>query len=79
MPSARKQNKGIRLRASGRARAVRMFVQYSAAAQGAASESDGPALAIGLHLKHLKAPQGPEGLKLETLRVRGEEGETFIS
>lgn len=56
-----------------------MFVQYSAAAQGAASESDGPALAIGLHLKHLKAPQGPEGLKLETLRVRGEEGETFIS
>lgn len=36
-------------------------------------KSDRLALAIGLHLKHLKAPQGPEGLKLETLRV-GERG-----
>ena len=53
-----------------------MFVQYSATVQGAASESDRLAWAIGLHLKHLKTPQGPEGLKLETLRV-GERGGDF--
>lgn len=76
LPPSRKENKGIRLRASGRARAVRMFVQYSATAQGAASRVRQACLAVGLHLKHLKAPQGPEGLKLETLRV-GERGWDF--
>lgn len=78
LPSSRKQNKGLRLRASGRAKAAWMFVQYSATVQGAASESDRLALAIGLHLKHLKTPQGPEGLKLETLRVGARGGDFYI-
>ena len=78
LPSSRKQNKGLRLRASGRAKAAWMFVQYSATVRGAASESDRLALAIGLHLKHLKTPQGPEGLKLETLRVGARGGDFYI-
>lgn len=48
---------------------MRMFVQYSATAQGAAFRVRQACLAVGLQLKHLKTPQGPEGLKLETLRV----------
>ena len=71
LPSSRKQNKGIRLRASGRAKAAWMFVQYSATAQGAASGVRQACFGNRFALEAFKSSTGTRGAQIRNVKGGG--------
>lgn len=77
LPSSRKQNKGIRRRASGRAKAARMFVQYSATVQGAASLLRQACFGNRLALEAFKGSTGTRGAQIRNVQGGGGKGWDF--